>query len=484
MNKIIASSNFSGGIAESLKIGLPNSFNFSQNLNIYDEPTQLTLLPATANYSGTTVTGLVKWFVIGQPYDTKIYAYDENGSIYSITSGGVCTFLRKVANSSGQGFDLLNDYIYYSQDSQIGRYGPLSTTPTFTDNWQTGLTTTSTTKFAPAKAFKEGMAFGFGNNLAWWDGSVFNATKIVLPPGIQIRCLDVVDEFLVMGTWTGTTITDSEKGYCFFWDGTATSFNFFVEMPEGGVNALVNSRNRLFSIIGSSGYLYLNYAPFQKVHKIPNVAVGNYVEVYPGAVTNWKGITHFGASANTDSTTIVNGVYQWGAKSDRFPDVMNFAYGISTGNTLGSNVKIGALKGDGNQLFIGWEDTTTSPTTYGIDRVLQTNSPATSGYIQSLIFDDNRIYQEKMTEIVKATHKPLRTGESVQLGYDLDRSGTFTLGTANTTVGSKETRLTVSKNARFTEAQVKLLLGATGTTSPVVTSWAMQYDDLQQEERI
>ena len=478
---ILTQKYFNGCIADSEKEGQRGAFFFSQNLDIFSEATSITLLPKTAKDSGTTVVDLVKWIVSGTPHDTKTYFYGDGGRIYQRTSAGVWSVLGTVASSDGQGLEVHDDYLYYTQRSQIGRYGALSGTPTFTDNWQTGLNSTTNTKFAPIKAFKEGFAVGNGNDLGWWDGAVWTQNKIILPPGFEIRSLDVVDEFLVICAWRGTSITDSEQGLVFFWDGTATTFNFFVEIPEGGVNAALNSRNRLLSIVGSGGIIYQNYSPFQKVHRIPKLEFSKYLEVYPGAVTNWKGIAHIGVSGNTDSSNIIQGVYQYGAKSDKYNEGLVFAYVISSGTTTGTTLSIGAVEGVGNQLYIGWKD----GSTYGVDRVLQTADPYASGTFEALIFDDNRTSQDKLAVTVKASHKALVSGESIQLGYKTNRASSYTTGTANSTVGSTETRLSIPPaDGRFKEFQTEVILATTVATSPTVTSLVLEFDDLKEERLI
>lgn len=476
--KILNKKYFNGGISESSKIGLQGSCYFNKCLNIFDEPTQITLLPKTVKVSGETVTDLIKWMVSGTPYDTNKYFYSEGGKIYRETSDGTWSLLRTVANSCGQGFELHDDYIYYTQNTQVGRYGPLSGEATFDDDWQTGLNDTSTTKFAPIKAFKEGLAIGNGNYLGWWDGAIWDQDRLILPPGLNIRSLEVLDEFLVIGTWRGTAITDNEEGYLFFWDGTSTTFNYFIPIPEGGCNALLNSKNRLFSVVGSSGNLFLNYQPFQKIQQLPKMLISNYAEIYPGAVTNWKNISYVGASGATNSTTLEQGVYAWGSKTEKYPEVLNFAFPISTGTTTGTGVKIGAIKGFGNYLYIGWKD----GDTYGVDKVTYNGDPYASGFEEGLIFDDETLYGDKKVNVLKAIHLPLATGESVQLHYKINRATNYTDGIVNSTKDSTETRLEIPlNNRRFREFQYKITLATSGTTSPTVTYIGFEFDDLKEE---
>jgi hypothetical protein len=487
--KFLSQKYFYGGIAASEKIGIRGSFAFAKRLNIFDEATQVSIMPKTVKVSGnsgpTQVTDLIKWIVPGTPYDTNIYFYSEGGIIYRETSAGVWSALQTTANSYGQGMEVHGDYIYYTQNTQLGRYGTLSGgSPTFDDNWDPGtgviaLNDTSTTKYAPLKAFKEGLAVGHGNYLGWWDGAVWDADRLVLPPGLQIRCLEVLDEFLVIGTWRGTTINSNEEGYLFFWDGTSTTFNYFVAIPQGGCGAILNNKNRLLSSVGGSGDLLLGYNPFQKIETIPKLSIDKYAEILPGAVTNWRGMAQLGIAGNTTSTDVIQGVYTYGHSSDNFPEVLNYSFTISTGTETGVNLKIGALKGIGNSMYIAWRD----GDTYGVDKVTNNNAPFATGVMEGLIFDNEQLYKDKEAMKLKATHLPLAADETIQLGYKKNRASSYTTDTANAVDDTTETTYPMpADDARFREFQQEVILGAGGSTSPTVTSIGMQMNDLADEE--
>lgn len=485
-NRILNQQRFNGGIAVSEKEGVPGSFAFGLNLDIHQDPTRFTLSRKPTKVSGSVVTGLVKWIVKGTPYDTNTYAYDANGVIYKEDSGGTWTVLRTVSNSHGQGMCVFQDYLYYVQDSQIGRYGPLDGSPSFTDNWQTGLTNTSATGFAPVTPFYNGIVVGHGNLMGFYDGTTWTAAKLTLPPGVNIRTLAQLQEYIVLGTWRSSSgsIQDSEEGYLFFWDGSALVANMFVIVPEGACNAIVNVRNHLLGIMGSAGLLYedqLVYQnDFEKLQTFPKLKPQNYVEVYPGAITNWRGKTYY-AVANTDSTDIVGGIYEWGSISNAYQEVLNCPFTISTGNT-GSTVKFGALAGFGRSMYIGWQD----GTSYGVDKVSTTSSYATSGYMETFIFDNGQSYKDKAVLVERARHFALNSGESVLMSYKKDRASSYTDGIVHSysanDVDPTETRLNIpDSDSRCNEWQIKVTLGSGGTTAPTVTSLSMQFDDLKEE---
>jgi len=208
------------------------------------------------------------------------------------------------------------------------------------------------------------------------------------------------------------------------------------------------------------------------------MVLGKYVEILPGAVTNWQGIGHIGVAGNTDSTDLIQGVYQYGSKSSAYPEALNYGFTISSGTETGTSLKIGAVKGIGNDLYIGWRD----GSAYGVDRVQNSGAPFTTGTYESLLFDEGRVIEDKLAKVIKAHHLALAADESIQLHYKKNR-GSYVDGTANATDDSEETRLNVANSdARFNDFQTKITLNASATTSPTITGWGLSFDDLKEEK--
>lgn len=486
--QILTIDKFYGGLSQAEKVGLEGSFApGSQFLDYSQDPSRFTLQQIGSKVSGSTVVDLVKWIVDGSPYDTNRYFYGDAGNIYRETSGGTWSNLRTVSNSVGQGLAIHNDYLYYTQHAQIGRYGPLSTSPVFQDNWQTSLNNTQTPAFAPIMAFKEGLAVGHGNNLGWWDGATWDVDRLTLPPGFYIRSLTQIKEFIVIGAWRGgSNVTDSEEGYVFFWNGSSVTFDYFFP-TDGAPNALGNTKNRLISVLGSQGQIYTDEEPFNLVHQIPNLPAGKSMEVFPGAVTNWKGQTYIGMGGSTDSSTVKQGIYTYGSRSSLYPETLNFAHAvsgtISGGNstypTAGTTVKVGAVLGVGNSMYWSWRD----GSNYGVDKITSSSNFAASGTYVSLVHDDGRAGHDKMPLVMAVAHLPLASGESVQIGYKFDRATSFTTDTANSTVDSQTTRFTFPAT-RYRYAQLEVVLASPGTSAPTVTSIDYVFDDLREEQQM
>ncbi len=131
-------SRYIGGISEYLnESSLPDSYAFGQSIDVRSNPQNITLLPRTIKESSTIITALPKW---GEyiPLTANTYIYDESGNIYQRTTAGVYTNIHTTPSSHGNGLSYFaeDDFLYYTSDKLIGRYGPFSASaPTFVDDF-------------------------------------------------------------------------------------------------------------------------------------------------------------------------------------------------------------------------------------------------------------------------------------------------------------------------------------------------------------
>lgn len=128
----------SGGISQNSKSGLPFSFRFAKNLNIYTDNDSITLNPKLIKVSGSIVTDLVTWMTDVYPSSTDKYAVGDTGNIYKITSGEVWTLDRSgvtIGNgAAGQGIGYLPDAMWYATATTLGYKYPLMGTPSYNDD--------------------------------------------------------------------------------------------------------------------------------------------------------------------------------------------------------------------------------------------------------------------------------------------------------------------------------------------------------------
>ncbi len=109
-----------------------------QALQIHEDPSYMVPVPIPTKVSGSIVTDLPKWMVDTVPYGTNKFVYGGSGNMYKVTSSDTFTLDRSgatIANgAAGQGLQVLDDWMYYSTSTTIGRYGLIDATPTYNDD--------------------------------------------------------------------------------------------------------------------------------------------------------------------------------------------------------------------------------------------------------------------------------------------------------------------------------------------------------------
>lgn len=340
----------------------------------------------------------------------------------------------------------------------------------------------SNTDYQPIIDFFETIIFGNSDYIGTWDGfaAPINSCAVKLPRGYKVRCLAKLGQYVVAGCWKGAStsqsINDTEKGLLVFWDGVATDFNYSVEVPEGGINSMFASQNRLFFVAGNQGKLYAYTDGVQAVDQLPRLTKQTYVEVSPGAMGMWQGNLLIGAPLNTDSTTFEASVYTYGQPTKDYPESLTQDYPLSTATLTGTTVKIGAVLGQGQTLHIGWRD----DATYGWDTVSSTSQPYTSALWESLMIDDGKPYHQKVADVIRVDHSAIISGQSVAIAYKIDRATNWTTAVTNSTVDTTDTRFNL--NLRFKELEVRVSLVTSSTNQLEVYAVTVSYEPRDDEE--
>ncbi len=333
-----------------------------------------------------------------------------------------------------------------------------------------------------------------GNNqyLATYDGVTMNPCKITLAPGYKVRLFTQESEFLVAMAWKGTNIDDYETGIAYYWDGIAPLVNYAKPITAGSPNASINFKNRIFSILGSNGEMALGTEPFRSIQFAPKLTKGKKVEVLPRAIGIWRRRVLFGYSNSDDNTNMEQGIYEFGNQSDRAitytsvsTEVLNYSYQISTGTAISNTLKIGAIYPRGKDLYYSWKDNTT----YGVDKVSNTNNPAATGSWESLIIDQGIDISGQIASLPQKTKKAIKmvvtfatlpTGCTVVPKYRIERAASFTLGTAEAVGVAGQTRAEFQINKRYREIEIGFDLTAT-VNYPFITGVYLEYDPLVGE---
>jgi hypothetical protein len=354
------------------------------------------------------------------------------------------------------------------------------------------------TAYHPAITHTDGtkatMITGNGRYLSSWDDATYLPNKIPFESGYKVRDLLKINQFVAALCWKGTTIDGSEEGRIYLWDGISPYFNDVKPITGGLPNAATNFKNRIISILGSSGDINLGVDPFNKVQSAPNLARGKKIEVVPGGIDVWRSKTVIGLGTNTDDASFEQGVYEYGSQSDRNigsganQEVLNFGYRISTGTTQSTSMKIGVVKAFGAGLYIGWKD----GSSYGMDKVSKTGDPSPVGSWESLIIDlgatekgalKSMPLKEKLAFKVVVSYLTLPTGCTVTPKYKIDREAAWVTQTTNGgTVGTTRAECLIGGigGKRFHELEIGFDLVAT-TSYPTILGVHLEWDPLPQE---
>lgn len=304
----------------------------------------------------------------------------------------------------------------------------------------------------------------------------YNPHTLVFPSNWRARCVELWDGFIAIGCTQGDSITDSDQGMIFLWDGVQTTYNDYIPIAEGGINAMKNYKGKLVISAGYRGEIIVIPGGSKttddtlKKH-VPKLNLGEYIEVMPKAMAVWQGLLRIGFSGTSNAVDVERGVYTYGQKLASSPIALTYDYPISTGTRASVDVRIGFLYPTGTKLISGWEDNLA----HGTDVVDPGGTPFTTAVIEKTIKDFARVSKEKKAMVVRAEFEPLREGETVRLKYRFDRAADWTFGDIVDGVNVDSARFVLDKgNHRELEYGVELATSV--TTSPALLELGVQED--------
>lgn len=480
------------GIAQSPHVGYADM----RNLDIFSVPGIARLNNILVKKSAATVDAQIKWIVKNPASPANIYAIDSNGVVYNSADSGDSWAELSDRAGAGQGLAVWKDYLFVFEDTTVDVYGPLSGSASWTDNWQTIGTSsdwhpTLVSKLDGALYFGCGRYVGkimeaSGQNFAPGTAASYVGTtlgtsasnSLDLPEDYKIRCLAEQGNYLAIGTWMGTNIWDNKIADIFLWNGSSESYIEPIILNENGINAMINIGGYLYIFAGIDGKIYKsNGVQAWQIAQIPltlsDITNKKYLEIYPGAVINFKGRLFFGVSSSTTSTRIVSdGVGVYSLLETAKGTILNFEHSIST-LTMGSAnpTVIGALLNTTrDELLVGWRDNAT----YGIDLTSAASYLYTTSYIVS--YFDSALYQvgtniskRQFTNLEFMLVKELVASEGIQIKFRTNLTdswttlGTFTTANLGSGIVSHNTNVNIPACEMI---QIRVEILGTATTTP------------------
>lgn len=326
-------------------------------------------------------------------------------------------------------------------------------------------------------------------------GDVYDPHTLILPSGYRIRSLAYWREYLAIGVWrtksTTPSITDYDEGYIFFWDGIADTYNYFITVPEGGINSMYGTSDVLYAVAGYSGDIvaYTGGGSAQKIKKIPKITPDTYVEVAPGSMNMWRTLLRVGVNFNTDSEVIEKGVYSFGTLNRNYQHSLGFEHPLSLGTQTSSNVKTSMVFPSGQSLYVAWQNATS----YGVDKIAVNNDPYEEGSVELLVADMSKIAKLKYPITLRADFEPLASGQSMRLKYKADRDEGWTETDINDpstylavedTVGATDVRLPiVGTRAKELQIACDMIVSGSGVSSPKLLGISVEQDPVERARK-
>ncbi len=453
--------NFSGGLSDSDKIGVKGSFAEGVGLDIHSSPGILKCNQKLKKESGTTVTDFPRFSVACS--DGNSYWFGDTGKIYKRTSAGVWSLAHTATEIKGAcEFD---DYLYYATDTALGRYGPISGTPAWTDSWQT----LDSATYHPMVVQGLYLLVGNARKIATVDDSgTFTAqgtpdvTLNELPSNYEVRTMINFGIDVLIGT----TVTDKyTSARIFRWDTVSPAYVSDDDIPENGINAFIPMDNYIFAQAGGSGNIY-QYTGEELVlrKKIQGTYENATMEVLPDSYTTFRGLELFGVS-NNSGNPCNEGVYSIGRHDNNYPLAINLEYPISEAVLTG--ISIGSLLTIGNNLLVAWKNSTT----YGVD-VIDWSNKYSATYKTLLLDGDARSFNKDFKNFV-VSYKSKPTGTDIGVKAYINGGSAETISLIDDTTDNK-VRGEITKTGGYIQLEIDLT--ASSNTAPEIEEIYLDFD--------
>ena len=435
----------------------------------YNKPGGL-IRPTTSNkMPGDALNGAPFW-QIPNPKNTTIYVYDSVGSVYTHNGGSVTGLgdLTDDGASSGNGAEYYDNYIYFSRDTTVARYGPLDGTPTFTDNyWNSTLSKTALVNTTyPEIGFvqpetlpnhilhrhsdgrlyiadvvdNKGTIHFIQTSKTTVEGDTDNGStynKLQVGYGLWPTAIESYGSDLVIAFFEGVAGGGQMKAKLAFWDTTSQNVNkiTWVEFPDHLITALKNVNGTLYVFSSFTDSYDTRIVRFVWGYTFEEVAYQTTFDPpYPGAVISYGDRLLFGTFIQDDLLGDMGVVASYG-RVKGIPREALYVVARASNSSAASIFSLARKKDDLliDLPYTGWS----TSSAHGIDT--PASSSATTGYSPAPQIWISQVY--KIGQPFKITKIRIPLAQAIASGmiitpkiYTDDGKGTtHTLQTINNT---------------------------------------------------
>ena len=499
-NKVWKINQFYGGFALDDKLGLKQQFaDTSRNLDIYTEPGKLRPHKLMVDDETGALDAAISDFWAAS--DSKIYAIGKVGAdgadkayarLYVKASASVADWTTAASGTGGAiGQTRLWEYkdklYFWGKDDTIYSYGLLSGTPAIDEAVNTISAATDFT--GPMIEQKDTLFVSYDNHLASFDGTTWTDDAFDLPTGWKIISLATWGKYVAIGATNSGGYSKISK--MFFWDTSATSWEFAKDLPYGELMGFRNVGDRITGIsfidsfhaserIGISIWEWTG-GTVNVVHRHNKVgaSIVSADRIKDSEIDVKDNVFYF--AANLKGT--YRGLYSWG---EPIPGQKAFTFDRHLRTTTSTVSLVRAVKFIGPFLFCSLVDSS-SGTDYIITKTTNTinhgTATADGGIYDTLIFDGGEEYRTKEIDRIILNSKQLPTNTSITLSMKTDRASSWTtVGTWTTATDTQKSFYDMNGSTfdKFKELQLRINIKTTATSSgtPEITGITTLYREL------
>lgn len=205
----IHTNSFQGGASISKKLGIANSYYYSQSLDNRSDPSQISVLPAPRTIA-PNLSDLIT--AIDQDLNGVRWGVGSNGGVYSIDASNVVSKRAQLTEQGGAGilYNQVTDQLYIPGQTAVSMYGQVTSgitgNPTFRSN-----------QFAQSASTANGCVNLYNSSDGFYDGSSRNNVQSI---GVGITSAVVTaGQVTTNATATYTVpiaLSEATGNFCFF----------------------------------------------------------------------------------------------------------------------------------------------------------------------------------------------------------------------------------------------------------------------------
>lgn len=424
----IDTNDFLAGISNSRYTGIEHM----RNLDPFTKRGSLRIMYPLRSESNAPSTVFLKYSALDPRTGDIYFAPDSaSDSIYKRTGSNSWTTITGATTDTCIGLAIGNDYLFRVRNAggntRVDRYGPLSSSPSWSNLWGT-LRTSDTTTEVPTIYGQDGILyFGINNDVAsisdvTSSGSI-NQSALDLPDGYVIQSFAELGANLMVGATMGNSATSI--GDIFPWDRVSSSFSLPVQTGLQGVPMLYTKNNLLYAIGGRYGQMLVtNGSSVEQQVRIGDLTTDPEVRFVTNedAIDGWNSGLIIGLSKTAGTENGPSGVWIVRDGAIYFQTLSIGDSNDSDGCQIGSIVALSDFS-----YLVTWKDNTESDT-YGVD-VVNTSRRYSSytAYFDSKTYQVGTKIKPKTFQSLRIKFsKPLEASQGIKVSYRLNSSDSYT----------------------------------------------------------